>query len=178
MASLTDLLTSRIPPHNLEAERAVLGSILLERESLPRALELLRPPDFYKEGHRKIFEAMISLFDRSEPVDHLTLSDELKRRGEMEEVGGVAALAAMIDEASTAAHLGAYAGIVRKRALLRELIRVATEVIGMSYEGAEDVDRLLDDAERKIFALSERRIQGAPVAARLILRDTFEHIER
>jgi replicative DNA helicase len=178
MASLTDLLTSRIPPHNLEAERAVLGSILLERESLPRALEFLRPADFYKEGHRKIFEAMIALFDRSEPVDHLTLSDELKRRGEMEEVGGVAALAAMIEEASTAAHLAAYASIVRKRALLRELIRVATEVIGLSYEAAEDVDRLLDDAERRIFALSERRIQGAPVAARLILKDTFEHIEK
>jgi replicative DNA helicase len=178
MPSLTDLLTSRIPPHNLEAERAVLGSVLLERESLPRALELLRPPDFYKEGHRKIFEAMIALFDRSEPVDHLTLTDELKRRGEMEEVGGVAALAGMIDEASTAAHLAAYAGIVRKKALLRELIRVATEVIGMSYDAADDVDRLLDDAERRIFALSERRIQGAPVAARVILKDTFEHIER
>lgn len=178
MASLTDLLTSRIPPHNLEAERAVLGSILLERESLPRALEVLRPADFYKEGHRKIFEAMIALFDRTEPVDHLTLAAELKRRGEMEEVGGMAALAAMIDEASTAAHLSAYATIVRKRALLRELIRVATEVIGLSYEGAEDVDRLLDEAERRIFALSERRIQGTPVAARLILKDTFEHIER
>jgi replicative DNA helicase len=176
MPSLTDLLTSRIPPHSLEAERAVLGSILLERESLPRALELLRPPDFYKEGHRKIFEAMIALFERNEPVDSLTLADELKRRSEMEEVGGIAALAGMIDEASTAAHLAAYAAMVRKKALLRELIRVATEVIGMSYEATEDVDRLLDDAERRIFALSERRIHGAPVPARVLLKDTLEHI--
>jgi len=168
VASLADLLTSRIPPHNLEAERAVLGSILLERDGLPRALELLRPDDFYKDGHRKIFEAMIALFDRSDPVDHLTLSDELHRRGEMEAVGGMAALAAVIDEASTAAHLSAYATIVRKKALLRELIRVATEVVGQSYEASEDVDHLLDDAERRIFALSERRVRGAPVAARIM----------
>jgi replicative DNA helicase len=178
VASLTDLLASRIPPHNLEAERAVLGSMVLDRESVPRALELLKATDFYKEGHRKIFQAMIALFERSDPVDHLTLSDELKRRGEMDEVGGLAAVAGMIDEASTAAHLVAYAGIVRKKAVLRELIRVSTDIIGLSYESGDDVDRLLDEAERRIFALSERRIQGAPVPARLILRETVEYIER
>ena len=103
MATLTDLLTSKIPPHSLEAERAVLGAILLERDSLPKAIELLKPADFYKEGHRKIFDATLALFERNEPVDLLTVSEELKRRAELEEVGGAAALAGLVEEATTAA---------------------------------------------------------------------------
>src|SRR5262245_66620126 len=103
MATLNELLTSKIPPHNLVAERAVLGAILLERDSLPKAIELLRPVDFYKEGHRKIFDAMIGLFERNEPVDLLTLAEELRRRSDLDDVGGVAVLAAMVEEAATAA---------------------------------------------------------------------------
>ena len=132
MATLNDLLTARIPPNSLEAERAVLGAILLERESLPKAVELLQAPDFYKEGHRKIFHAMLGLFERNEPVDLLTVSEELRRRTELEEVGGPAALAGLVEEAATAAHLLSYGGIVREKAVLRELIRISTEIIGQS----------------------------------------------
>ena len=178
MATLNDLLTARIPPHSLEAERAVLGAILLERESLPKAVELLQAPDFYKEGHRKIFHAMLGLFERNEPVDLLTVSEELRRRTELEEVGGPAALAGLVEEAATAAHLLSYGGIVREKAVLRELIRISTEIIGQSYEAREPIDKLLDDAERLIFQISERRMQGSAVPVRVILKDTFEHIER
>ncbi len=178
MATLHDLLTSKIPPHSLEAERAVLGAVLLEREGLPKAIELLKPSDFYKEGHRKIFQAMIGLFERNEPVDLLTVSEELRRRTELEEVGGPATLAAIVDEAATAAHLLSYGGIVREKAVLRDLIRIATEIIGQSYEAREDVDKLLDDAERLIFQISERRLQGSAIPVRDILKGTFEHIER
>ncbi|MCI0548008.1 MAG: replicative DNA helicase [Candidatus Rokubacteria bacterium] len=178
MATLADLLTSRIPPHSLEAERALLGALLLERESLPKAVEVLRDADFYKDGHRRIFGTMLGLFERNEPVDLLTLTEELRRRGELDEVGGPATLAALVEEAATSAHLLAYAGIVREKALLRELIRIATEIIGQSYEPTEDVDRLLDEAERRIFRISERRMQGSAFPVRAILRDTFEHIER
>ena len=178
MATLTDLLTSKIPPQNLEAERAILGAILLENETLPRAIEILTPPDFYKEGHRKLFSTMIGLFERNEPVDLLTLSEELRRRGELDEVGGPAALAALVEEAATAAHFGSYAVIVREKALLRELIRIATEVIGQSYEAKEDVESLLDQAERMIFQISERRLQGTAIQIRTILRETYEHIEQ
>ncbi len=178
MATLADLLTSRIPPHSLEAERAVLGAILLERESLPRAVELLRSTDFYKEGHRKIFTAMVGLFERSEPVDLLTISEELRRHGTMEEVGGAATLAGLVEEAATAAHLLSYGTIVREKALLRELIRVATEIIAQSYEAREEVDRLLDEAERLIFQISERRLEGSAIPVRAVLKDTFEHIEK
>jgi len=178
VATLTDLLTSKIPPHSLEAERAVLGAILLEPESLPKAVELLKSSDFYKEGHRKIFEAMLRLFENSEPVDLLTLSEELRRRNELEEVGGPATLAALVDEAATAAHLLSYGGIVRDKALLRDLIRIATDIIGQSYEAREEVDKLLDEAERLIFQISERRMQGSAIPVRSILKDTFAHIER
>jgi replicative DNA helicase len=177
VATLTDLLTSKIPPHSLEAERAVLGAILLERESLPKAIELLKPADFYKEGHRKIFDATLGLFERNEPVDLLTVSEELKRR-ELEEVGGAAALAGLVEEATTAAHLLSYGAIVREKALLRDLIRISTEIIGQSYEARDDVDKLLDEAERLIFQLSERRMQGSAFPVRAILKDTFEHIEK
>jgi replicative DNA helicase len=174
VATLNDLLTSKIPPHSLEAERAVLGAILLERESLPKAIELLKPSDFYKEGHRKIFDAMVGLFERTEPVDLLTVSEELRRRDEIDEVGGPALLAGLVEEAATAAHLLSYGGIVREK----DLIRIATEIIGQSYEAREDVDKLLDDAERLIFQISERRMQGSAFPVRAILKDTFEHIER
>ena len=177
MAPLTELLSGKIPPHNLEAERAVLGAILLENESLPKAIELLAATDFYKEGHRKIFAATIGLFERSEPVDLLTLTEELRRRGVLEEIGGPAVLAALVEEAATAAHLLSYAGIVREKALLRELIHTATEIVGAGYDATEDVDSILDEAERKIFQISERRMEGTAVPVRSILKETFEYIE-
>ncbi|MEK7880112.1 MAG: replicative DNA helicase, partial [candidate division NC10 bacterium] len=177
VATLTDLLSSKIPPQNLEAERAILGAILLENESLPRTIEILTPADFYKEGHRKIFATMIALFERTEPVDLLTLSEELRRRGGLDEVGGPAALAALVEEAATAAHLLSYATIVREKALLRELIRISTEIIGQSYEAQEEVDSLLDQAERMIFQVSERRILNSAIPVRSILKETFEYIE-
>ncbi len=178
MATLTELLGSRIPPHSLEAERAVLGALLLDRESLPRAIEILRPPDFYKEGHRIIFGAMLGLFERNEPVDLLTLSEELRRQGMLEQVGGAAALAALVEEAATAAHVTSYAHIVREKSLLRDLIRSATEIITQSYDQRDDVEALLDQAEGLIFQISERRLSGSAIPVRSILKDTFEYIER
>jgi len=178
VATLADLLTSKIPPHSLEAERAVLGGMLLDRESLPRAVELLKPADFYKEGHRKIFDSMLALFERNEPVDLLTISEELRRRSELDEVGGPATLGALVEEAATAAHLLSYGGIVREKAVLRDLIRIATEIIGKSYEGRDDVEKVLDDAERLIFQISERRMQGTAFPVRSILKGTFEQIEK
>ena len=165
-------------PHSLEAERAVLGALLLDRESLPRAIEVLRGSDFYKEGHRLMFGAMLVLFERSEPVDLLTLAEELRRQGTLDEVGGAAALAALVEEAATAAHVISYAGIVREKALLRDLIRTATEIIGQSYEQRDDIEVLLDHAEGRIFQISERRLQGSAIPVRAILKDTFEYIER
>src|SRR3989441_6851369 len=172
-------LPARIPPHNLDAERAVLGAVLLEgRETLPRVIELLRSSDFYTDAHRTIYETMQGLFDRSEPVDLITLSENLRRDGTLESVGGPGALALLVEHASIAAHLSAYAGIVRDMAVLRELIQTSTQIIGQAFEAKEDVQTLVDDAERKIFGLAERRLEGGALPVGKILKNTFEYIER
>jgi replicative DNA helicase len=170
---------ARIPPHNLDAERAVLGAVLLEgRETLPRVIEVLRPSDFYTEAHRSIYNAMLRLFDRGEPVDILTLQEELRRTDQLEPVGGPAALALLEEQASVAVHLIAYAQIVRDRAVLRELIQTSSQIIAQAFEAKDDVQTLVDDAERKIFSLAERRLEGSALPIGKILRNTFEYIER
>jgi replicative DNA helicase len=172
-------IPSRIPPHNLDAERAVLGAVLLEgREALPRVIEILRPTDFYTESHRAIFTTMQVLFDRGAPVDLITLGEELRRAGQLEFVGGPAALALLVEQASIASHLGAYSHIVRDMAVLRELIQTSTQIITQAYEAKEDVQGLVDDAERRIFGLAERRLEGSALPVGRILKNTFEYIER
>src|SRR5215510_11861679 len=172
-------LPARIPPHNLDAERAVLGAVLLEgRETLPRVIELLRSSDFYTDAHRTIYETMQGLFDRSEPVDLITLSENLRRDGTLESVGGPGVLALLVEHASIAAHLTAYAGIVRDMAVLRELIQTSTQIIAQAFEAKEDVQALVDDAERRIFGLAERRLEGSALPVGKILKNTFEYIER
>src|SRR5437667_4951445 len=135
---------TRIPPHNLDAERAVLGAVLLEgRETLPRVIELLRPSDFYTEAHRAMYDAMLRLFDRGSPVDLLTLNEELRRTDQLEFSGGPAALALLVEQASIAAHVMSYAAIVRDMAVLRELIQTSTQVITDAFDAKEDVQTVV-----------------------------------
>jgi len=170
---------TRIPPHNLDAERAVLGAILLEgRETLPRVIELLKASDFYTEAHRLTYQAMLTLFNRSEPVDVLTLTEELRRGDQLEHVGGPAALALLVEQGSISAYLSSYASIVRDMAVLRELIQTSSQIIAQAFEAKEDVQTLVDDAERRIFSLAERRLEGSALPIGKILRNTFEYIER
>ena len=172
-------LPSRIPPHNLDAERAVLGAILLEgREALPRVVEVLRDSDYYTEAHRSIYRGMLNLFDRGEPVDLLTLQEELRRTDQLPLVGGPAALALLVEQGSVAAYLTAYTAIVRDMAVLRELIQTSTHIITQAFDAKEDVQALVDDAERRIFSLAERRLEGSAVPVKNILNDTFKYIER
>jgi replicative DNA helicase len=172
-------LPSRIPPHNLDAERAVLGAVLLEgRETLPRVIEVLRASDFYTEAHRATYQAMLALFDRGEPVDLLTLTEELRRSDQLQFVGGPAALALLVEQGSISAYLSSYTAIVRDMAVLRELIQTSSHIIAQAFEAKEDVQTLVDDAERKIFGLAERRLEGSALPIGKILRNTFEYIER
>ena len=172
-------LPSRIPPHNLDAERAVLGAVLLEgREALPRLIETLRPTDFYTEAHRATYESMLRLFERGEPVDLITLQEDLRRTDQLELVGGPAALALLVEQGSVAAYLHAYATIVRDMASLRGLIQTSSQIIASAFDAKDDVQTIIDDAERKIFALAERRLEGAAQPVKAILKNTFEYIER
>src|SRR5438874_807100 len=170
---------TKIPPHNLDAERAVLGAVLLEgRETLPRVIEVLRPSDVCTEAHRSMYDVMLRLFDRGEPVDVRTLQEELRRRDQLEFVGGPAALALLVEQASISAHLHSYAQIVRDMAVLRELIHTSTQIITQAFDAKEDVQTLVDDAERRIFGLAERRLEGSALPVGKILKNTFEYIER
>jgi len=168
----------KIPPQNVEAEVAVLGAILQENEAIHRTIEALGKNDFYREAHRKIYRACLDLFERNEPIDLITLTNELQKRKELEEVGGASYLAYLVDSVPTAANISHYARIVRDKAVLRDLISVSTGIIHSSYEAEEEVDEVLDDAERRIFEISQHRFSFALTPLRSVLKGSFELIER
>ncbi len=177
MPTLEDNLR-KVPPQNLEAESSVLGGILLENEAINRVLEVLTPEDFYRESHRKIFRAMIEICDRSEPVDLITLSDFLKAKGDLEVVGGSAYLASLASAIPTSANIHFYARIVREKAIRRYLISAATEIATRGYEDQENVDEFLDEAEKVIFDISEKRVRGSFVKVGDMIRDSIKMVEK
>lgn len=172
----TGLFMDRIPPHNLEAEQAVLGAILLENDAIVAAAEHIGPEDFYRAAHQRIFEAMLQLNDEAEPVDLITLSTRLKDQDLLEEVGGIGYLTELANAVPTAANVAHYAQIIEEKALLRRLIRTATQIASSGYAGAEDVRELISDAERRILEISGRRSEGF-VPIRDVLMDVFERVE-
>jgi replicative DNA helicase len=177
MASVDENLR-RVPPQSLEAEQSVLGGILLENTALDRVVGLLGPEDFYREAHRRIFRAMLELAERNEPVDLVTLAEALRVRGELAEVGGGAYLAELAERVPTAANVVTYARIVRDRSILRGLIAAATDIATRGYDAPADVGALLDDAERRIFAIADREVRPAFVRIENVLTDTIKLIER
>lgn len=173
-----DLLAQRLPPQNLEAETSVLGAVLLENDALNRVLEILREDDFYREAHRRIFSAILHLYEHSEPVDLITLSEVLKTRGELEDVGGIAYLNALVNGVPTAANIAYYAKIIKEKAILRKLINRATEIVSQSYSNAGDVDEFIDQAERTIFEISEDRVRPSFYPIKDLIKAGFKTIER
>ncbi len=168
----------RIPPQNLDAEQSTLGSMLLEKEAIYKGSELLRPDDFYREAHRVIFEVVVHLANKGEPVDMITVSEELKQRGMLDKVGGAAYLTQLANFVPTAANVEHYAQIVAEKSLLRSIISVATNIVKMGFEGSEEVDVILDRAEKEIFEISQKRNVKGFVSLRSILVETFERIEK
>ena len=176
MADATDTL-SKLPPQNLEAEASILGGVLLDNEAINAVIELVNPDDLYRESHRKIFRAMVALWDRNEPVDLITLSDQLKSMGELEAAGGSAYLAELASQVPTAANIAYYARIVREKAILRHLIRTSTDIATRGLEERGDVDMFLDDAERAIFDISEKRINASFVRIGDVMTDTIKRVD-
>jgi replicative DNA helicase len=167
----------RVPPQNIEAEQAVLGSILLEADALVTAMERLRPEDFYQPVHRMIYETMIELGEDGQPIDLVTLTAALQDKQRLEEAGGVDYLSRLLSVVPTAANVDYYARIVEEKSILRRLIRTATEIVQEGYAGAEDVGHLLNDAEQRILEISNRRTDSGFVSIRDVLMDVFERIE-
>jgi replicative DNA helicase len=168
----------RIPPQSVEAEESVLGGVLLDNAALDRVLEVVSADDFYREAHRRIFAAMLELSERSEPADIITLSDLLRSRGLLAEVGGAAYLGELAERVPTAANIMQYARIVKEKAILRGLIAAATDIATRGYDAREDVDELLDQAEHRIFAISERKIRPSFFRMGDVIMETLKTVER
>ena len=168
----------RIPPQNIEAEQAVLGAMLIKKEAISAAAELLTGDDFYRYAHRLVFEAIITLNQANEAVDMITVTDRLKRDGELEKAGGIAFITALANAVPTAANVTFHARIVRQKSQLRHLINAATEIAGTAYEDADDVDEIMDDAEKRILGVTARSNHADFVPMKDILITTFEQIEK
>jgi replicative DNA helicase len=173
-----DFSSHKLPPQHIEAEQSVLGGILIENEAINRVTEILDADDFYRDAHRKIFNALINLSERDEPSDLITLTNELRKIDQLDSIGGASYLASLIDSVPTAANIEYYAKIVKEKAILRKLIQTSTEIITQSYEDRGDVEGFLDEAERAIFEISEKRVRPSFYPIREIVKASFATIEK
>ncbi len=166
-----------MPPQKIEAEEAVIGSMLIEQNAVITALEILKPEDFYKENHRIIFNQIAEMADKLEAVDLVTLAENLKSAGQLEKIGGAAELARLANFVPTAANVEYYAKIVAEKAVLRRLIAVSTEIAASAYDSQYEVDEILDKAEETIFQISQGRTTQGYVHLKDILVETMEKLE-
>jgi replicative DNA helicase len=167
----------RVPPQAVDVEMAVLGAMLLDKGAIAKAIEILDDSTFYKPAHQRIFIAMTALFEKSEPIDLITLVEELRRRGELEKVGGEYYLTELTTKITTAANIEYHAHIVLEKALMRQLISASSEVASRAFSETEDALDLLDEAEQKIFQISEQRMKKSFISMNVAVHHTMEMLE-
>lgn len=167
-----------LPPQALEAEAAVLGAMLLDPEAVPKALEYLNETAFYSQANRRIFRAIVSLFERNRPADLVTVAEELKRRKELEEAGGAVYLAGLVENMLSTAHVAEHARLVLDKAVQRQLIQTASKIVEESYEAALPADELLDRAEQSIFQIKGTRLRRGFMPLKEVLKPTVKEIEK
>lgn len=174
---MEDSIVQRIPPHNLDAERSVLGSMMMDREAIAVATEVLRGDDFYRPDHKAIYDAMVDLYNKGEPVDLITLHNRISEMGVLEQIGGANYLTELAAMVPTSAHIKNYATIVEEKAILRRLIKMSQNIAALSYEAKEDVHVIMNKAEEEIFNIAENRRTDDFAPIREVLIQTFEKIE-
>lgn len=167
----------RIPPQNIEAEQSVLGAILLDKEVLSNVTEIISSKDFYRDDHKEIFEAIMELYEKAEPIDLITVSERLKLRGTLDSVGGLEYLTELANIVPTTENTKHYAKIVEEKSILRNLIKVSSSIVNMGYEASEEVTYVLDKAEKGIFDLLQKRNTQGFVPIKDVLVDTFNRLE-
>lgn len=167
----------RIPPHNLDAEQSVLGSMMMDQDAVLKAMEILRAEDFYRDAHKLIFQVILDLTDRNEPADLITVSEELRQRGALDKVGGVAYVASLANLVPTSANAEYYAKIVEEKAVLRSMISVSSRLAALGYEADEEIDSLINRAEQMVYDLAQRKTSKGFATMHEILMDTFDRIE-
>ena len=171
-------LRDSVPPHNIDAEVATLGALLLDPEALSTVLRYLRADDFYRGAHRKVYQAILALFDRNEAIDLITLCDELGRVGELEACGGMVQISQLTSAVPTSANVEYYARIVQALSMRRELQRIAASIISDSFDDSREVRFIIEEAERRIFEITDRQQTGSFRLAREIINQTVDAIER
>lgn len=168
---------TRIPPHSVESEQSILGSILLDKDAIITVAETITPTDFYKDAHRIIYESMMALNNKNEPIDMVTLTDELRKRGYLDDIGGVTYLTSLSTIVPTTSNVKYYADIVKEKSVLRQLIKASNDIINLGYGSGESAENVLDFAEKKIFDISQERTNDDFKPINQVLMDTYDMIE-
>jgi len=171
-------LPEKLPPQSIEAEQSLLGCLMLDKNAITKVADFLMPQDFYKAAHQEIYRACQELFEKGEPIDVLSLSNRLKEKGLLEEIGGNSYLTELVNSVPTASHVLSYAKIVQRKRILRNLIEASHEIGLLGYNETEDTDLLLDEAEKKIFSIAQRSLSQNFIPVKATLEDAFERIER
>lgn len=169
---------SRIPPQNIEAEQSVLGSLMLDKDAITKVADFLMPNDFYKGVHAQIYKTMLYLFEQNEPIDILSVSARLRESGKLEEIGGQVYLAELVNSVPTASNIAYYARIAQRKRILRDLISASYDIAQLGYQEDEDINVLLDDAEKRIFSISEKTLTQSFLPVKASLEEAFERIDR
>ncbi len=169
--------TDKLPPQNIEAEQSVLGSLMIDKNAIIKIADLVNEDDFYKNSHGKIYKTMLYLYEHHEPIDLLSLSNRLKETDEIEQIGGKSYLASLANAVPTAANIVHYAKIVAKKSVLRKLIDNASQIISNAYDETGEIDKTLDEAEQKIFSVSQKHIRQDFTPVKPILEEAFDRID-
>ena len=168
----------KIPPHDIDAEQAVIGSMLTDKDAVVDAIEILKPDDFYRQDNKTIYEAILNLYNRAEPIDIITVKSELTSLGKLEAVGGLEYIAVLPDKVPTTANVEKYIKIVEEKSILRRLIKASNELIDLGYAQSEEVDVIIDQAEKKVFEISQGKNQKGYTAIKDILVESFAELEK
>ncbi|MEK7659168.1 MAG: replicative DNA helicase [Patescibacteria group bacterium] len=171
-------LPDKLPPQNLEAEKSVLGSVLIDKNSIEKVIDVLMSDDFYGRQNQLIYKAMAGLLEKNEPIDILTVSNKLEESGELENAGGASYLTSLLSATPTSAHVLNYAKIIRRKKILRDLIDSAHKILGLGYQEDESIEKILDQAEQSLFAVSQRSLTQEFIALKEELQEAFERLER
>jgi replicative DNA helicase len=172
-----DRMIDRLPPQSVEAEQSVLGAILIDRDTMIEIADFLKPEDFYRQAHGRIYAVMLDLSERREPIDIVTVSEALERTGDLEAVGGRAYLGTLSNSTPTAVHAAQYARIVERKSLLRNLIGAAGKIAGIGYEDPAEIQEAIDRAESELFAVSQRRIGAGFSPLKSLLHDAYDRLD-
>lgn len=168
---------TKVPPQNIEAEKSVLGALMLDKDAIIKVANLVRTGDFYKEDHNIIYQAMVDLYEKREPIDVLSLSNLLDEKNKLEKIGGSSYLTSLVSNVASSANIVHYAKVVQKKSTLRKLIESASQILELGYNESEDVEKILDEAEQKLFGVSQKYIKQDFVPIKSILESAFNRID-